>query len=433
MALTLSSAARLASPNFGNIEQLGQDIGSLSARRRQRGMLADLMAPLMSGDASQTDYSNAAVQLAQMGDLDRAVQVSQLGQNVGVNRRALREQMTEDQLAINAEARLKKLRQNAIAKADRLADMAGEDSAKRALHLDERSLVSGTSDPKVLEDYLKGSSAFSGDTTFANAGYWTDGTNYWKGVEVRGKDGQTIIKYNAIGNAPDFETWQRENPDKNLSPAGGQYLETAAGKSDRTVSTAGRVKGIENFEDFKDEEFDAFFSLQEAIATGQDMLSALDQLGPERTGGFLPVTLDKVRQFVGNQDVNAGTFDIYAKQRMLNDLSKFGANPTEGERIALAELQPSLARTDKINRALIEKFMKIANRRYLGIAFLRDNPEATRGQYFDFMDALYAGDERSDTPAGGGATETPESPTKVFDFNLDGTVVEVASDNVMTR
>ena len=32
------------------------------------------------------------------------------------------------------------------------------------------------------------------------------------------------------------------------------------------------------------------------------MLAALDQLGPERTGGFLPVTLDKVRQFVGNQD-----------------------------------------------------------------------------------------------------------------------------------
>ena len=145
------------------------------------------MAPLMSGDASQTDYSNVAVQLAQMGDLDRAVQVSQLGQNVGANRRALREQMTQDQLKITAEARLKKLRQNAIAKADRLASMAGDDAAQRALHLDERALVSGTSDPKVLEDYLAGSSAFMGDTTFANAGYWTDGENYWKGVEVRGE------------------------------------------------------------------------------------------------------------------------------------------------------------------------------------------------------------------------------------------------------
>ena len=393
MALTLSSAARLANPSFGNIEQLGQDIGSLSARRRQRGMLTDLMAPLMSGDASQTDYSNVAVQLAQMGDLDRAVQVSQLGQNVGANRRALREQMTQDQLAINAEAKLKKLRQNAIAKADRLADMAGEDSAKRALHLDERSLVSGTSDPKVLEDYLKGSSAFMGDTTFANAGYWTDGTNYWKGVEVRGKKGQTRVDYTPIGNAPDFETWQRENPDKNLSPAGGAYLETAAGKADRTVSTAGKVKGIENFEDFKDEEFSVFTSLQETIATGKDMLAALDQLGPERTGGFLPVTLDKVRQFVGNQDVDSGTFDIYAKQRMINDLRKFGANPTEGERAALAELQPSLLRTEKINRALIEKFMKIANRRYQGIAFLRDNPTATREDYLTFMESQYAADE----------------------------------------
>ena len=419
MALTLSSAARLANPSFGNIEQLGQDIGSLSARRRQRGMLADLMAPLMSGDASQADYSNAAVQLAQMGDLDRAVQVSQLGQNVGANRRALREQMTQDQLAINAEAKLKKLRQNAIAKADRLADMAGEDSAKRALHLDERSLVSGTSDPKVLEDYLKGSSAFMGDTTFANAGYWTDGTNYWKGVEVRGKKGQTRVDYTPIGNAPDFETWQRENPDKNLSPAGGAYLETAAGKADRTVSTAGKVKGIENFEDFKDEEFSVFTSLQETIATGKDMLAALDQLGPERTGGFLPVTLDKVRQFVGNQDVDSGTFDIYAKQRMINDLRKFGANPTEGERAALAELQPSLLRTEKINRALIEKFMKIANRRYQGIAFLRDNPTATREDYLTFMESQYAADETIEKPPA-----EDDGPTKVFTFDSKGNLIQ---------
>ena len=43
----------------------------------------------------------------------------------------------------------------------------------------------------MLEDYLAGSSAFMGDTTFANAGSRTDGTNYWKGVEVRGKKGQT--------------------------------------------------------------------------------------------------------------------------------------------------------------------------------------------------------------------------------------------------
>ena len=420
MTLMLRSAGRAATPGFAQgVEQTARDFSMSGPLRRQRGMLADLMAPLMSGDASQADYSNAAVQLAQMGDLDRAVQVSQLGQNVGANRRALRQQMTEDQLAINAEARLKKLRQNAIAKADRLADMAGDDSAKRALHLDERSLVSGTSDPKVLEDYLAGSSAFMGDTTFANAGYWTDGTNYWKGVEVRGKKGQTRVDYTPIGNAPDFETWQRENPDKNLSPAGGAYLETAAGKADRTVSTAGRVKGIENFEDFKDEEFSVFTSLQETIATGKDMLAALDQLGPERTGGFLPVTLDKVRQFVGNQDVDSGTFDIYAKQRMINDLRKFGSNPTEGERAALAELQPSLLRTEKINRALIEKFMKIANRRYQGIAFLRDNPTATREDYLTFMESQYAADETIEKPPA-----EDDGPTKVFTFDSKGNLIQ---------
>ena len=44
---------------------------------------------VMSGDASQADYSNAAVQLAQMGDLDSSRQVSQLGQQRRPNRRAL--------------------------------------------------------------------------------------------------------------------------------------------------------------------------------------------------------------------------------------------------------------------------------------------------------------------------------------------------------
>ena len=417
--------AGLTNPAFGgNLTALGEQVGSAQAVGRQRRMLSDLMAPLMSGDASQSNYSSAAMQLAQMGDLDRALQVSQLGQNVGAQRRALRDQMTQDRLAMNEESRLKRLRQNAIAKADRLANAAGDDKAKRALHLDERALVSGTSDPKVLEDYLAGSSAFMGNATFANAGYWTDGTHYWKGVEVRGKKGQTRIDYTPIGNAPDFETWQQENPDKNLSPAGGAYLETAASKADRTVSTRGRVRGIENFEDFKDQEFDAFSSLQETMVTGRDMLAALDQLGPDRTGGFLPVTLNAVRQFVGNQDVNAGTFDIYAKQRMINDLRKFGANPTEGERAALAELQPALARTDKINRALIQKFMKIADRRYQGIAFLMDNPGATRLEYLKFMEDQYAADERINTLTEGDNTQPVDPPSKVFNFTTEGTLIE---------
>ena len=80
MALTLSSAARLANPNFGNIEQLGQDIGSLSARRRQRGMLTDLLGPALDPTASSSDISQAAMQAAAI-DPQLAIQLSGVATN----------------------------------------------------------------------------------------------------------------------------------------------------------------------------------------------------------------------------------------------------------------------------------------------------------------------------------------------------------------
>jgi|5_EtaG_2_1085323.scaffolds.fasta_scaffold05444_2 predicted component of type VI protein secretion system len=80
MALTLSSAARLANPSFGNIEQLGQDIGSLSARRRQRGMLTDLLGPALDPTASSSDISQAAMQAAAI-DPQLAIQLSGVATN----------------------------------------------------------------------------------------------------------------------------------------------------------------------------------------------------------------------------------------------------------------------------------------------------------------------------------------------------------------
>jgi hypothetical protein len=60
MALTLSSTQGLMRPSFGNVEQLGQDIGSLAAKRRQRGMLTDLLEPLTDPMASSADLAAAS-------------------------------------------------------------------------------------------------------------------------------------------------------------------------------------------------------------------------------------------------------------------------------------------------------------------------------------------------------------------------------------
>lgn len=75
MALTLSSAARLANPNFGSIEQLGQDIGSLSARRRQRGMLTDLLGPALDPMATPEQLQQSAMGALNMGQQDLALQL----------------------------------------------------------------------------------------------------------------------------------------------------------------------------------------------------------------------------------------------------------------------------------------------------------------------------------------------------------------------
>ena len=94
MALTLSSAARLANPNFGNIEQLGQDIGSLSARRRQRGMLTDLLSPLTDPMATSADYATAAEGL--MGiDQGLGLQVAARGRTLAEEEKARRDQEKE--------------------------------------------------------------------------------------------------------------------------------------------------------------------------------------------------------------------------------------------------------------------------------------------------------------------------------------------------
>ena len=94
MALTLSSAARLANPNFGNIEQLGQDIGSLSARRRQRGMLTDLLSPLTDPMATSADYATAAKGLIPI-DQGLGLQVAARGRTLAEEEKTKRDEEEE--------------------------------------------------------------------------------------------------------------------------------------------------------------------------------------------------------------------------------------------------------------------------------------------------------------------------------------------------
>ncbi len=63
--------------------------------------------------------------------------------------------------------------------------------------------------------------------------------------------------------------------------------------------------------------------------------------------------------------------------------------------------------------------MKIANRRYQGIAFLRDNPTATREDYLTFMESQYAADETIEKPPA-----EDDGPSKVFNFDSKGNLIQ---------
>jgi len=74
MALTLTSAAKLANPNFGGIEELGRQIGSLKAMSDRRNMLSGMMdspvdlADLAVSEAAQTGDATAVLQATQARD-----------------------------------------------------------------------------------------------------------------------------------------------------------------------------------------------------------------------------------------------------------------------------------------------------------------------------------------------------------------------------
>tara|TARA_R100000781_G_scaffold24162_1_gene17899 strand:- start:2061 stop:3284 length:1224 start_codon:yes stop_codon:yes gene_type:complete len=364
MALTLSSAARLASPNFGNIEQLGQDIGSLSARRRQRGMLADLMAPLMSGDASQTDYSNAAVQLAQMGDLDRAVQVSQLGQNVGANRRALREQMTQDQLAINEEASLKRLKSNAISTLQRRAEIES-DPVKKQKIINGLMIARTSRDRETLENLIAGRS-LSLEPDFRVTGEYTqedEAGNEWS-ISIR----QDI-------NDPSAEPIRSETlvgasyiPEVGGSPQKRSGTDTPVGAT-RIVSDTSGISGEDRsviqreidasreYLTLKAEAIAALSTIEGQITDAQKSLSLLDDI---KTGGFDTALVRQASDFFGVTPKDEAQFNLLAGQAVLAGLSAFTGAISEGERNYLESLFQDLERSEGANRGILELMLERA-------------------------------------------------------------------------
>ena len=364
MALTLSSAARLASPNFGNIEQLGQDIGSLSARRRQRGMLADLMAPLMSGDASQADYSNAAVQLAQMGDLDRAVQVSQLGQNVGANRRALRQQMTEDQLAINEEASLKRLKSNAISTLQRRAEIES-DPVKKQKIINGLMIARTSRDRETLENLIAGRS-LSLEPDFRVTGEYTqqdEAGNEWSisiRQDINDPSAEPIRSETLVGASyiPEVGGSPRKRSGTDTPVGATRIVSDTSGISGEDRSVIQReIDASREYLTLKSEAIAALSTIEGQIADAQKSLSLLDDI---KTGGFDTALVRRASDFLGVTPKDEAQFNLLAGQAVLAGLSAFTGAISEGERNYLQSLFQDLERSEGANRGILELMLERA-------------------------------------------------------------------------
>ncbi len=102
MTLRLTSAQRAANPNFGPVDKLAQDIGSLSARRRQRGMLTDLLDPLTDPMATSADYATAARGLIPI-DQQSALAVAAQGRDLAI-KEAETQQFEQRKAALMANA-----------------------------------------------------------------------------------------------------------------------------------------------------------------------------------------------------------------------------------------------------------------------------------------------------------------------------------------
>lgn len=257
MALTLTSAAKLANPNFGNIEQLGQDIGSLSARRRQRGMLTDLLGPALDPMATPEQLRQSAMGALDIGQQDLALQLGGMASQ-----------------AVEAE-KLKTARKNleraAIAKAGENTEVASALTGADIPTL--REYLMGQSEPYTLSP---GETRFRGSTVIARGAEpapdigtaiseWINPENPNEVVyqTVQSKTGQTL----QLGSNIPLTAEQLDGLQKKSKPSTSISVSTAQ-KADEAYAVAGATGLAKQDLDF--------------IARGETALATLDNIAEAR-------------------------------------------------------------------------------------------------------------------------------------------------------
>ena len=163
-----------------------------------------------------------------------------------------------------------------------------------------------------------------------------------------------------------------------VTPIGGAYSETAEGKKERDIDTAGGTTEAEQFAKLRIEAVDSLPQIESTIYSTEQSLELLDQI--KRTGGFSTAIVRAAQKFLGVEPKTEAEFNLEAGKQVLAGLNSFEGAISEGERNYLESLYQDLTRSKGANRGILEVMMDRAQRA------LRDaRTRATSNTFDEYM------------------------------------------------
>lgn len=160
------------------------------------------------------------------------------------------------------------------------------------------------------------------------------------------------------------------------------------------VEAKGKEKKVTDFAGMKSAAVDEITDTNEALYIGQNALQLLEEI---ETGGLTVDLTKRITDVFGVTPTSVTSFQNQVGQLMLKKLKLFGANPTEGERAALAELGAELKKGKGANKAIIERFVREQLRRKERLQFLTRKDTDNLQDYLDFVNSQYSLDVEPDT------------------------------------
>lgn len=165
--------------------------------------------------------------------------------------------------------------------------------------------------------------------------------------------------------------------------------ETPEEQQEREVGTQVKAKKQLSFNEIQQDAAVNYPQTLEAARSTQQLLNILDEI--DNRGGSLAAFESEVKQALGVIPPNEAVFKVMAKNKVLKQIRTLGANPTEGERAFLLELQANLEQTKEANTMLLQNALDELTR--MADRQLFSQTATDRKQYVNYVKNQYAADK----------------------------------------